>query len=623
MTCAYRYLDLRVTKPAESHEDMTSRLNLCKAKQPLFEVCESLGVKVPKKSNLEKLRNTLLDFWGDDILAYDEDDMNDGGAEEWDLEDDGHYDAYQQKLHIDATQVAEGNRRSGGRKTQAALVKLIEAFLLQFIDHNAIRPKHSRRGAKIMGSYLGASQQKKLFFAALRIRKEQEAVDPTLRIKRPATSVTVWDLLKSHMDMALHCARSGLVPVQSTVQHQEKYLQPKELRDTPQKLRLPRLPKDSQRFPKIFKATQHASGNCSDNVHALKLAELQPHTLFHPNKETAIFAMLELQGEEKAGKQGLRMVINPTYTTFIAHLHPESHQEDGHQLVLEQELARHLSPSWFEISHYTILRTEHVQLSRYIFLDTALGTIKKPWGTVHQPFCIYSVDPNQTLKLGWARGSTYHDVYAPAIPVTAVLGGAGYKVHETYDPPWRHVHVPERFLLLVCPMAETIHDSVVGKKNLSRAANFWNLVMDLRLYVFQCGAAIYQHPVTKSQMTISYRLPLDSSSALLPAANIVPTTSHIPTTTTALPAEHNTDDMDIYQLEDESYRPFVDLKLPPVDVYTKPGGPIFLLPPYVGQKSIIWDDVFKQVQQPEQLWDLYKPTKTLDQWESLSELWHC
>ncbi|KAJ3816936.1 hypothetical protein F5880DRAFT_1633710 [Lentinula raphanica] len=39
--------------------------------------------------------------------------------------------------------------------------------------------------------------------------------------------------------------------------HQEKYLRPREPRDTPQKLRLPRLPRDSQRFPKIFKATQN------------------------------------------------------------------------------------------------------------------------------------------------------------------------------------------------------------------------------------------------------------------------------------------------------------------------------------------------------------------------------
>ncbi|KAJ3766280.1 hypothetical protein FB446DRAFT_826596 [Lentinula raphanica] len=38
--------------------------------------------------------------------------------------------------------------------------------------------------------------------------------------------------------------------------HQEKYLGLREPRDTPQKLRLLRLPRDSQRFPKIFKATQ-------------------------------------------------------------------------------------------------------------------------------------------------------------------------------------------------------------------------------------------------------------------------------------------------------------------------------------------------------------------------------
>ncbi|KAJ3820703.1 hypothetical protein F5880DRAFT_1509135 [Lentinula raphanica] len=37
----------------------------------------------------------------------------------------------------------------------------------------------------------------------------------------------------------------------------EKYLGPREPRDTPQKLRLLRLPRDSQRFPKIFKATQN------------------------------------------------------------------------------------------------------------------------------------------------------------------------------------------------------------------------------------------------------------------------------------------------------------------------------------------------------------------------------
>ncbi|KAJ3728251.1 hypothetical protein C8R42DRAFT_716212 [Lentinula raphanica] len=58
---------------------------------------------------------------------------------------------------------------------------------------------------------------------------------------------------------------------------------------------------------------QHGTGNRG----------LQPHTLLHPNKETAIPVMLGLQGEEKAGKPGLKTVINPSYTTFIPHLKAE------------------------------------------------------------------------------------------------------------------------------------------------------------------------------------------------------------------------------------------------------------------------------------------------------------
>jgi hypothetical protein len=45
----------------------------------------------------------------------------------------------------------------------------------------------------------------------------------------------------------------------------------------------------------------------------------------------------------------------------------------------------------------------------------------------------------------------------------AVLGGAGYKVNENYDPVWRHVRVPDNFLKLVCPMAGSIQSEIVGK----------------------------------------------------------------------------------------------------------------------------------------------------------------
>jgi hypothetical protein len=53
---------------------------------------------------------------------------------------------------------------------------------------------------------------------------------------------------------------------------------------------------------------QHASGNRGNDFRALKLAELQPTTLKHPDKRTDIYAVLGLQGEEKAGKRGMRTV---------------------------------------------------------------------------------------------------------------------------------------------------------------------------------------------------------------------------------------------------------------------------------------------------------------------------
>jgi hypothetical protein len=51
------------------------------------------------------------------------------------------------------------------------------------------------------------SQLKKLFFSALWIRKEQEAKDPGLVNKCPATSIIVWDAIKNRMDEALERMR--------------------------------------------------------------------------------------------------------------------------------------------------------------------------------------------------------------------------------------------------------------------------------------------------------------------------------------------------------------------------------------------------------------------------------
>jgi hypothetical protein len=54
---------------------------------------------------------------------------------------------------------------------------------------------------------------------------------------------------------------------------------------------------------------QHATGNRGDDLWALRLAELQPWEFLHPiSTETKIFTILGLQGEEKAGKRGMKTV---------------------------------------------------------------------------------------------------------------------------------------------------------------------------------------------------------------------------------------------------------------------------------------------------------------------------
>ncbi|KAJ7869408.1 hypothetical protein B0H13DRAFT_1896649 [Mycena leptocephala] len=80
------------------------------------------------------------------------------------------------------------------------------------------------------------------------------------------------------------------------------------------------------------------------------------------------------------------------------------------------------------------------------------------WMKVHLPRYLLGykqermgVDGADTSKLGWVRVATYFDTYAPALPKKAILGAAGFKVKETYDPVWTRVHVPQQFLTSFAP----------------------------------------------------------------------------------------------------------------------------------------------------------------------------
>ncbi|KAJ3710578.1 hypothetical protein C8R42DRAFT_729257 [Lentinula raphanica] len=341
-----------------------------------------------------------------------------------DLEDDVQYEAFQKQLRVDSMKCAEGNRRAGGIQTQEAPVKMIHEFIVVAKSAKQIQDELVDEtflllfGVSVPGTLVGASQQKKPFFAALctvstklpiRNVSLYETSDPqricnvglyetsdlqrwSLRNSRSATlvstklpirnvglyetpdpqrwslqnsryatlvstklpihnvglyktpdpqrwslqnsrsttlvstklpirnvglyetpdpqrqslqnspstlSVTFWGELKMRRDIALHRARSGLVPGEDALDIVAHTFLSALTEEQILKMGLEEFLRHGERKSSKLK-------NRGNDFLALKLAKLQPHILLHPNKETAIPAMLGVQGEEKAGKGGLK-----------------------------------------------------------------------------------------------------------------------------------------------------------------------------------------------------------------------------------------------------------------------------------------------------------------------------
>ncbi|KAJ6450568.1 hypothetical protein C8R47DRAFT_1189292 [Mycena vitilis] len=427
----------------------------------------------------------------EELLGYDDDD-SDEDEELEDLADDDVYEKFQKNTRVAAAQRFEGNRRKGGRKTQDSVVKAWNAWmagararnevrddivdqhsLLLFIKYSAERPKMTSKGVDIPNTLLGASQIKKFLFGALRIRKTQEAVNPKLKTERPSATVLVYDETKTRMDEAYQDAPDIIANtfLAQVTDDQLKnigysFLEHRELHQTLN--------------GHLAWTCQNASGNRGDDFRALKLCEMQPYIFLHPNKETSVSCVLGLQGEEKAGKRGMKTVINPTYTTWIAHRNPEMcplgamamyHHwlHDYYGLTEKCSIDWAVNKSWRNIrllfgTDPTVPYNENSLYNLYCMAYKKsdfesnikqhlprhmLGYLQERMG----------VDKSDTEKLGWSRG-TYMNTYAPALPKVAILGTHGYKVHENYDPVWRHVRVPEGFLSLMCPEAERILDKI-------------------------------------------------------------------------------------------------------------------------------------------------------------------
>ncbi|KAF7311871.1 hypothetical protein MIND_00197900 [Mycena indigotica] len=526
------------------------------------------------------LVENMLSVPVDDDEEQDGEDL-DGETPGLDLTNDTDYAQFQTNTRINAAERFEMNRRKGGREAQAAVQRdwnrwhsealahgqvrdhiVDNHALLLYLKHTAERPKLTRNGMVIPHTRVGASHIKKCYFGVLRIRKLQEAADPQLKITRPCGGGHIIDTVTTYMDEALNCERAGDCGSEDAPDIVANTMLSSVSGDELGLIRIELLSHRNLRqavFGLLAWNCQFQSGNRGDDFRALKLCELQPFIWLHPNRRTNVYAVLGCQGEEKAGKRGMKTTKNPVYTTFIAHRDPVQCSLvsiaiyfhwlfDYYKLCDKFEIDWTHNSSWRKVVH--ILMAYSVVLTDFLFLkfrvlfgndpkaaysDSALYNLyAKAFKAVgfessmkqHLPRHLLSylqevqgVEHQQTEKLGWGRGTVFGTTYSVQIPKQAVLGCAGYKDFEAYDPVWRHVHVPPEFLTHLYPMAEEIIPQVKNKRNLKGVTNFWEMSQTLRTYFFQGAAAIYQ-VLPKSAI---FRLPaLDRPEVIHWMKNIYP-----------------------------------------------------------------------------------------------------
>ncbi|KDR71016.1 hypothetical protein GALMADRAFT_214050 [Galerina marginata CBS 339.88] len=705
-----------------------------------------------------------LDTGGLEDMDEDEED-----GEDLNLHDDVDFAKFQTNIRVSAAQKFESNRRAGGRKTQQSVVRSWNVFLQQaiakgqirdaivdehsllvYIEFSANRCRRNQRGEDIPNTRIAASQIKKEFFGALGIRKVQDAKDPTLALKRPAMTVHVYDAVKTGMDEALRNAPDDAPDiVANTFLHQISeevmtkihygFLQHRVLK--------------SAINGHLAWTMMNASGNRGDDIRALRLCEMQPWTFLHPNNETRVFSVLGLQSdmEQKARAKAMRTTVNPRYTCFIAHRNPElcpigalaiylHYIHDVVKIDIKYNIDYMVNKSWravrlFHGSLATVsynpsaLHNLFVQAYKEADIDLrmkqhlarhSLGYFQEKMG----------VEAEDTARLGWSSRDTYLNYYAPSIPKKAILAAHEYKIHEVYHPAWTDVEVPEAFLSLVCPMAESNIEIVKGRPDKTGAENYWNMgipstisfsggrgalsvlarkdveqwmktVFPLQLESLKAVQGIpeslekIQNEVLRkaieqlrhetemqrevirdltrqvallnvqfkhrtSQWTPAKAPPYPTASQVITerpsletftsaASQITLASSQDPLSTpprtivdlssTGIdPETRASEDTGMYVGIDQSLcgfavpspqsgglsrpRTSIDLVLPPMLAFCAPGKDIYPLEPIFGKESVQWAAVFEKIKRPGLLWDVWSPSKSLEQM-SIEEVWHC
>lgn len=62
---------------------------------------------------------------------------------------------------------------------------------------------------------------------------------------------------------------------------------------------------------------QNAIGNRGDDFRSLKLCDMQPYELLHPNLETEVYCVLGLQEESKTANRGMQTVCTNLFCVVL------------------------------------------------------------------------------------------------------------------------------------------------------------------------------------------------------------------------------------------------------------------------------------------------------------------
>ncbi|KAJ7268279.1 hypothetical protein C8J57DRAFT_1227995 [Mycena rebaudengoi] len=414
-------------------------------------------------------------------------------------------------------------------------------------------------------------------------------------------------------------------------------------------------------------------------------------------------------------------IVNPSYTTFIAHRNPEVCPLGTmvlyfHWLHDLYELPKKMSIDWESNKSW-----QHIRL-----LFGADPVVPYNENSLYSLYCMaykksnfesnikqhlprhmlgylqekMGVDSSDTAKLGWSRG-TYMDTYAPALPKNAILGTHGYKVHENYDPIWCHVRDPEPFLSRKCPNAESILKKIDAIYQVQPKSALFKLPALQNPDVRNWMSSVF--PVDLKRLNDSEKEPLDlariqnealclsleevrvqlvqhtqifermeqkferrtavfspakgySNEAYARSAEnsnaqtlsflqsddnpfVVRTHAQIPDPPPPSTIDAETracEDTGLYEADDCSLRAFfcasparkdaprprtqLDLVLPPLAAFHKPGAANLVWPPIFGQKYVAWPEIFPLIHDPQSLFGVWKPSKSLNEM-TLTEVW--